>query len=170
MLDHVASAEPSGNSSELCNIDSHLNKYLHKAVDFHFRYTNSLHKLCLKKFSIASPKKGTSAYFRIFDPIGGVVLLIEHIISNMYDVLTSIKDTVEAGGCIIPDVNNVKNMRKGWRREVWGSKDTNHGGERVHILAECDYGEIPKKNCTKMHTEQKKFSSSYHISCSIVMM
>ena len=100
---------PPYNGPEHCNIDSFLNKYLHKAVDCHVWYTNPLHKLDPKKFSIATPKKGTSAYIRIFDTIGGVAPSSERIISDTHDVLTSINYIVEAEGCIIPDVKNVKN-------------------------------------------------------------
>ena len=87
---------PPGNSPELCNLDSCLNKYLHKAVECHVRYTNLLHKLDTKKFSIATLEKGTSAYPRIFYPIDGVTPSSKRIISDTYDLLTSINYTVEA--------------------------------------------------------------------------
>ena len=63
---------PHGNIPELCNLDFCIKKDSHKAVDFHVRYTHSLHKSDPKKFSIDTPKKGTSAYLRIFGPIDGV--------------------------------------------------------------------------------------------------
>ena len=81
-------ARPPGNIPELCIIDSYLNKDLHKAVDFHVRYTYSLHKIDLKKFSIYTPKKVTSAYLCIFVPIDGVNPQSEPIIYDTYDVLT----------------------------------------------------------------------------------
>ena len=56
---------------------------------------------------------------------------------------------MEAEGCIIPDVNNVKNIRKGHQGEDRESKDTNHGRKRVLMLAEDDYGEILKKKLHK---------------------
>ena len=62
-----------GNSPELFNIDSCLHEYFHKAVDYHIRYTHSLHKLYPICLSTATPKKGTSAYLRIFDTIDVVV-------------------------------------------------------------------------------------------------
>ena len=52
---------------------------------------------------------------------------------------------MEAEGCIIPDVNNVKNTWKGQQRGVWRIKDTNHGGNRVCMLDEDDYGAILRK-------------------------
>ena len=64
-------SRPPGNSPELCNLDSYLNYFLRKAVDFYVMYTHSLHKLDSKKFSIATPKKVTSAYLWVFDPIYG---------------------------------------------------------------------------------------------------
>ena len=111
---------PPGNIPEICNRDSCLNKDLHKAVDFYVRYTHLLHKLDPKKFSIATPKKRTSAYLRIFGPIDGVYPSSERIISNTYDVLTPINYIVEAEGYIIPDTKNVKNTQKGQLRESWG--------------------------------------------------
>ena len=59
---------------------------------------------------------------------------------------------------------------EGWQREFWGSKDTNHGGKRVQMLAEDDYGAILKKKCTKMHMAQRDCRSIYHSSCLIVIM
>ena len=135
VLKHYRS-HPPGNIPELCNIDSCLNKDLHKAADFHVRYNHSLHKLYPKHFSIETSKKGTSAYLRMFDPMDGFYPSRKHIISDTYDVLTSIKYIVEDEGCIIPDVKNVKNTRKLRRREVWESKDTNNGGKRARMLAE----------------------------------
>ena len=38
------------------------------------------------------------------------------------------------------------------------------------MLAEDDYGAIPKKKIAKMHMAQRKYTSSYHSSCLIVMM
>ena len=111
-------------------------------MDCHVRYTNSLHKLDPKRFSITTQKKGTSAYLWVFDPIDSVAPSSEWIISDTYDVLASIKYIVEDEGCIIPDINNVKNTWNGQRGEVWGIKDTNHEGGRVQMLAEDDYGEI----------------------------
>ena len=133
---------PPGNSPELYYLDSCLNKDFHKAVDCHVRYTHSLHKLDSKRFSIETPKKVTSAYLRIFYPIDDIAPSIERIISDMYDVLTSIKYIVEDEGCIIPDVNNANKTWKMRRRGAWGIKDNNHGGKMVLILAEDDNGVI----------------------------
>ena len=121
------------------NLDSCLNKYLHKALDCNVWYTNSLHKLDPKKFSIATLKKGKSAYLQIFDLIDGIASSSERIIYNLYDVLTSKNLIVEYEGCIIPNFKDVKYMRKGLRRKVWGNKDTNQGGKRVRMLDEDDY-------------------------------
>ena len=56
---------------------------------------------------------------------------------------------MEAEGCIIPDTKNVKNLRKGRQRKSWGSRNANHGGKRVRMLAEDDYGAISKKKLHK---------------------
>ena len=85
-------------------------------------------------------KKVISAYLLIFDTIDGVSSPIERIIYDTYDLLTSIKYIVEAEGCIIPDVKNVKNTRKGRQREAWGIKDTNHEGNILRMLDEDEYG------------------------------
>ena len=89
---------PPGNSPELCNIDSCIKKKLQREVDFHVRYTHSFHKLYLKKFSIETPKKRTSKYLQIVDPIYGVNPLIKCIISDTYDILTKIMYIMEAKG------------------------------------------------------------------------
>ena len=104
---------PPGNSQELCNLDSCRNKYLHKEVVCHVWYTNPLHKLYPKIFSIATLKKGTLAYLIIFNPIDSVAPSSKVILSNRYDVLTSIKYIVEDEDCIIPDVKNVKTCGRG---------------------------------------------------------
>ena len=62
---------------------------------------------------------------------------------------------METEGCTIPDFKNAKNARKGRRREVRGSNDTNNGGKRVQMMTEDDYSANSKKNCTKMHMEQR---------------
>ena len=120
---------PSGIILENCNIDSCLSKYLHKALDCCVRYTHLLHKLDRERFGIEILQKITSAYPKIFDPIDRVSPSSERIISNTYDVLTPIKYIAEAKGCIIPDVNNVKNKRKR-RRRGYG------GGVRTPIMDE----------------------------------
>ena len=56
---------------------------------------------------------------------------------------------MEDEGYTISDVKNVKTSEKGWQRGVLGIKDTNHGGKRVQILAEYDYGTNPKKKLQK---------------------
>ena len=48
---------PPRNNPELFNIDSCLNEYFHKAVDFCASYTHSLNNLDPKKFSTAIPNK-----------------------------------------------------------------------------------------------------------------
>ena len=69
-------------------------------------------------FSIATPKKVISAYLQIFDTIDGVTSSIERIIYNTYDLLTSIKYTVEVEGCIILDPKNVNKTWKGRIRDA----------------------------------------------------
>ena len=119
-------------------------------MDYHVRYTHPLHKFDPKRFSIAMPKKVTSTYLLIFDLIDDAAPSSKHIISDTYDVRTSIKYIAEPKGCTIPDVKNVKNSRKGRQREVWGCEETNHVLNRVRMLAEDDYGENSKK---KMHKD-----------------
>ena len=111
---------PPGNIPKLCNIDSYLYKDLHNAVDCNVRYTHSFHKLDPKKLSTATPRKGKPAYLWILDPIDGISSSREGIISDTYDVLILIKYIVEDEGCIIPDVYNVKNTRKGQKGGAWG--------------------------------------------------
>ena len=76
------------NIPELCKLYSCLNRDLQKAVDFHVRYTHSLHKLDPKRFSITTPKKGTLAYLSMFDQIAGVAPSSKRIIYETYNVIT----------------------------------------------------------------------------------
>ena len=85
-----------------------LGKHIHSII-----YLRNCLIIDPKKFSIATPKKGISAYLWIFDAIDGVTPSIEKIIYNTYDLLTSIKYIMEAEGCIIPDFINVN---KTWKR------------------------------------------------------
>ena len=48
---------PPGNSPELFNIYSCPNKYFHKAVDYHVRYTHSLHKFYPKNLVLQLQRK-----------------------------------------------------------------------------------------------------------------
>ena len=89
---------PPRNNPELFNIDSCLNEYFHKAVDFNVMYTHSLHKLDLKFFIISTPRKGTSSCLWTFYPIDRVAPSSKRIISDTYDVLTSIKYIMEDEG------------------------------------------------------------------------
>ena len=108
-----------------------------------------------KRFSIATPKKGTSAYLWIFDTIDGVAPSIKKIIYDTYDLLASIKYTMEAEGCIIPDVNNVNKTWKKRRREAWGVKDSNHGEKRVLVLPKDNNYEISREKIAQRCTWRK---------------
>ena len=95
------------------------------------------------KFSISTPKVGTSSYTRIFDPSS------KRIVQGTKGVLESIKRIIYAKGDKIPDYNN----RTGRRRESNGKKSSNFGGARKRKLAEDDYGE-----CLVMHNDAKRCS------------
>ena len=125
-----------GNSPELCNLDSSLNKDLHEIVNRHIQFTSKLDKGDPCKFSISAPKVGTSSYIRIFDPSTGVAPVSERIVQDTKGILESIKSIIHAKGTIMPDYNN----RTGIRRESNGKKSTNLGGARKRKLAEDDYG------------------------------
>ena len=43
-----------------------------------------------------------------------------------------------------PRCQECKKHAEGWKTEAWGIKDTNHGGKRLQMLAEYDYGAITK--------------------------
>ena len=59
-------------------------------MDFHVRYTHSLPKFDPKVFIIVTPKKVTSDYIWIFDPIDGVAPSNKQIIYDTYYLLASI--------------------------------------------------------------------------------
>ena len=95
----------------------------------------------------------------------------EHIISDTYDVLTSIKYIVVPEDCIILDVKNVEKTRKGEQRGAWGIKDANHAVKRVRMLAENDYGAIFRGGLDlDAHGAKEMQLKKYHSSYLIVMM
>ena len=77
---------------------------------------------------------------------------------------------MEAEGCIIPDVINVKNPKKGRRRGVWGSKNINNGGNRVQMLVEDDYRANLKKKMYKDAYSAKEMQLNLSQQILIVMM
>ena len=106
---------PVRNSPELCNLDSSLNKDLHETVYRHIQFTSKLDKGDPCKFSISTPKIGTSSYLRIFDPSTGVAPISERIVQDTKRLLESIKRIINPKGTIILDYNN----RNGKRRVKW---------------------------------------------------
>ena len=149
---------PAGNSPELCNLDSNLNQDVHLSVDMNVRYTESYHKDDPRKFSITTPKKGTSAYLRIFDPgPKGIAPTSERILQDTSGVLEAIMIIIEQNGCIVDDMN----ARKGKRRQTGLTKSSNLGGKRERKQKLDDYGHSfniheDAKACKDMKLELSK--------------
>ena len=59
---------PPGDSPELMPLDNNLNQDIHAAVRIHTLLTRHLKKEDERKFSIATPKLGSSAYKRLWQP------------------------------------------------------------------------------------------------------
>lgn len=116
---------PAGNNPELQSLDSNLNEDTHKSIDMHVRITEMLDSDNKRKFSIATPKRGTHAYLRIFHPVTGVSLSSKRILEDNSNVLKAMKKIVEAKGTVIEDMNYCTG-----RRRKAGGKSSKWGGSR----------------------------------------
>ena len=83
---------------------------------------------------MSTPKRGSSAYNRIFDPDTGVAPSSSRILHDIYLVPEAIKEIVRQHGIVIEDLNN----RQGRRREA-GGRSSKHGGKRTRLQAPNDY-------------------------------
>ena len=129
---------PVGNSPEMMPLDNSLNKDIHDSVDFHCLLTNHLQEDNIKKFSMATPKQGTSAYCRLIDPVDGLAPPPHRIVQDCEKVLRSLKAIYDVNGAIVTDENRVH--RPGNRHTAIKN---NHGGVRKRKLAKDDYGDLP---------------------------
>lgn len=151
---------PVGNSPELCNLDSCLNKDIHEAVNKHIQLTTGFKKDDERKFRIETPLHGSRSYRRILDPSeSGIAPTSQRIIEDTNSVLKSILMIIEAKGTVVPDINN-----RARRRREQGVIGTHWGGARKRKLAKTDFGTIGKIHldalpgiCIKLEESKKNF-------------
>ena len=153
---------PVGDSPELVNWDSTLNKDCHETVNKHVAMTADLDEDDDEnKFSLATPNKGTSAYLRILDPETGVCPTSARIIEDTNKVYLAMDRIIKAKGCVVPDINTREGHRADAARE--GMNDR-RGGYHPRKLAKDDYGSIvlhpnaKKGTNVKMEGSRAKFN------------
>ena len=146
---------PIGNSPELCCLDNSLNKDVHEQVNRHISFTSTLPKDDPKKFSIATPKAGTKAYLRIFDPENGVAPIPERILQDHEQVFHAVVEIAKENGKVVPDMN----IRVRKRREA-GIYSGKWGGKRERMLELDDYGSLQGVHIDATHGRQMKLEKS----------
>jgi hypothetical protein len=97
---------PVGNSPELMNCDSSLNKDVHECVDRHITATSDFDKEDERKFSLSTPKNGADVYLQILDPDTGICPSSARIMQDTEKVILALKEIHGNDGTIIDDINN----------------------------------------------------------------
>ena len=105
---------PVGNSPELMPLDSCLNYDIWVAVLDCIQHTRKLEKDNLKKFSIATPKKGTDAFLRLVD--GNYAPGSKRIVEDVRLFPVALMKIIEANGKIVADLCDRKSY--GCRADV----------------------------------------------------
>jgi hypothetical protein len=121
---------PVGNSAELMVLDNTLNKDIHESVAMHIQYTSNFGKDDIRKFSMATPKKGASAYRRITDPIDGVAPSSERIMQDVRLLETSIKTIIKYKGTMCMHVQKGRRLRNSLNDRRGGRRERGHTIER----------------------------------------
>jgi hypothetical protein len=118
---------PVGNSPELMPWDCSLNQDLSTAVKQHIVYTASLPEDDERKFSMSTPKRGLSAYRRVYDPDTGGCPSSRRIIQDVDKVITSLEAINDCSGVVVQALGD----RKGHRQKAAGvTSKAERGGAR----------------------------------------
>ena len=125
---------PPGDSPYFMPWDNSLNQDLHLAVDYHAVMTSDLDEGELKKFSLSTPSRGSSAYRRILHPLTGGIPSSARICRDVDKVFESMKVVLDNGGIKVDGLGN----RKGRRHKA--SENDNRGGHCPRKRAMDDYG------------------------------
>ena len=113
---------PVGNSPELMPMDATLNKDVDDGVRYHVALTYNLAHDDPKKFSLSTPKRGSSAYLRVWEQCPPSNRIIEDT-DKFLKALTKISN---ANGVAITDV-----PRKGHRHDAGSISLKKRGGVRM---------------------------------------
>lgn len=113
---------PVGNSPEMMPLDCTLNNDVDLEVQFHIAVTSSVCDADDRKFSLATPSRGTSAYLRVWENVP----CSRRIIEDTNKFLKHIKVISDHKGCAVAGLGN----RKGHRHQATQTFKK-RGGRRV---------------------------------------
>lgn len=99
---------PVGNSHEMMSLDTLLNKYHDDGVRLHMSVTSHLDENNPKKFTMSTPKRGSSAYLRVWE----VVPSLHHIVEDTNKLLLkAIRVITHHKGIAVADLGTHKGHR-----------------------------------------------------------
>jgi hypothetical protein len=143
------SKRPVGNSPEVMNWDSSLNKDVHECINRHITISKELPDDDPCRFSLSTPKNGTSAYVRALT----ISPTSERIIQDTKRVFEAMHKIRKAKGGVFDDINNRSGKRGVGTRDAGEEKRGGAGtGKR---LLETD-------NYDKYNVSTDKFHSDVH--------
>ena len=125
--------KPIGNSPEMMPLDNCLNKDLHESVTRHVLMSKSAARKAEvptndpRLFSLKTPKAGSSAYDRIWNPVTGVGPPSRRIIQDIEKVVDAMKRIHAQKGAFVPNLA----QRPGVRHIVSELRSENLGGPRT---------------------------------------
>mmetsp|Transcript_15157 Transcript_15157/g.25127 ORF Transcript_15157/g.25127 Transcript_15157/m.25127 type:complete len:238 (+) Transcript_15157:240-953(+) len=133
---------PTGDTPEIMNWDSTLNKDVHESVKQHVHATITLDKDDPRKFSLATPIQGAHAYMRVLDPETGVCPSSKRIIEDTEKAFgPSLLEIIKAQGAVVPDDRAARDGHRAAAARI-GAAVVTRGGNRPRKLALDDYGDV----------------------------
>ena len=129
---------PTGDGAELMSWDNSLNKDTHECTNWHIQLTTDYDDDDARKFSLSTPKRGSSAYRRLLHPVTGVVPSSKRILQDCDLVYLSMRAVLEAKGCAISELS-VRTGHRAVAARAGGAVGT-RGGKRTRKQAEDDFG------------------------------
>ena len=87
-----------------------------------------------RRFSTATPKLGTSAYLRIYDPVSGKAPLPCRIVQDMHKVVNALKVINKAKGVYVPGLAGGRiSGGRNEKRKAGEKTSNNHGGKGTKL-------------------------------------
>jgi hypothetical protein len=128
-ISRYSAGNPVGNSPELMPLDNCLNKDVHEHVQTHIMMSLAceVNRDCKEAFSLSCPKRGRSAYLRIWDPVNGVGPSSKRIIQDTKKVVDAMRIIKDAKGAFVDGLA----QRPGKRHIVSSIPSNIRGGKRV---------------------------------------
>ena len=115
---------PPGNYPEFMPLDNSLNRDVHVLVHKHVVESSRFPDEDERKFSLATPKSGESAYRRVYNEDTGVGPSSKGIVQDIEKTIDAMEVVRKAEGVFVPGLAS----RPGWRHIV--GRSINHGGVR----------------------------------------